>query len=181
MGKLSALPQDTAPTGDDYTVSVDTTSGQTKKVLLSDLLSYIYNNKPTSNIQTTTITPANFTTSSVSYTDYTGVSVSITTSANTSGKVLVELYCGWVDNTTAGALSYTSITNSSNTELVSGIKGGIGASNYGVPVYMKVLVTGLSASTSYTYKARVKVGSGSGVWGSSVITGTTITATEVFA
>lgn len=39
MGKLSALPQDSTPTGDDYTVTVDTGSGQTKKVLISDLFS----------------------------------------------------------------------------------------------------------------------------------------------
>ena len=41
MTKITALPADSSPTGDDYTVSVDTTSGQTKKVLLSDLLAYI--------------------------------------------------------------------------------------------------------------------------------------------
>jgi len=41
MTKISTLPQDNSPTGDDYTVTVDTGSGQTKKVLLSDLLTYV--------------------------------------------------------------------------------------------------------------------------------------------
>lgn len=38
MGKITTLPQDTAPTGADYTVTVETSSGQTKKVLLSDMI-----------------------------------------------------------------------------------------------------------------------------------------------
>lgn len=46
MTKISTLPQDTSPTGDDYTVTVDTGSGQTKKVLLSDLITLIYDNYP---------------------------------------------------------------------------------------------------------------------------------------
>lgn len=41
MPKISTLPQDTAPTGDDYTVTIETASGQTKKVLLSDMLTYM--------------------------------------------------------------------------------------------------------------------------------------------
>ncbi len=39
MTKITALPADNTPSSDDYTVTVDTTSGQTKKVLLSDLFS----------------------------------------------------------------------------------------------------------------------------------------------
>ena len=41
MTKISTLPADSAPSSDDYIVVNDSTSGQTKKVLLSDLLSYI--------------------------------------------------------------------------------------------------------------------------------------------
>jgi hypothetical protein len=41
MTKITALPSDSTPTGDDYTVTVDTGSGQTKKVLLSDVLAYV--------------------------------------------------------------------------------------------------------------------------------------------
>lgn len=51
MTKISTLPADSAPTGDDYTVTVDTGSGQTKKVLLSDLLSYIAGTGPFSPAQ----------------------------------------------------------------------------------------------------------------------------------
>ena len=46
MTKITALPADTSPSTDDYTVTVDTGSGQTKKVLLSDLLSMYFNNAP---------------------------------------------------------------------------------------------------------------------------------------
>lgn len=41
MGKISTLPQDSAPSSDDYIVVNDSTSGQTKKVLLSDLYTYL--------------------------------------------------------------------------------------------------------------------------------------------
>lgn len=41
MTKISTLPQDSAPSSDDYIVVNDSTSGQTKKVLVSDLLSYV--------------------------------------------------------------------------------------------------------------------------------------------
>lgn len=179
MGKLSALPQDSSPTGDDYTVTVDTSSGQTKKVLLSSILSYIFNNKPAVNIQSTTLTPANFASSSTNYTDYTGLSVSITTSSNTSGVVLLILSLGWVDVSGASNLAYTALCDSSNNVLKSAIKGGIGTGNYGAPVTLIHPVTGLSASTSYTYKARVKVSAGAGVWGSSVITGDSLVAIEL--
>ncbi len=41
MTKISNLPQDTSPTGDDFIPSLDTTNGQTRKVLLSDIGEYI--------------------------------------------------------------------------------------------------------------------------------------------
>lgn len=41
MTKITALPADTSPTTDDITITVDTTSGQAKKVTLSDLITLI--------------------------------------------------------------------------------------------------------------------------------------------
>lgn len=41
MTKISNLPQDTAPSGDDFVPTLETTSGQTNKVLLSDIGEYI--------------------------------------------------------------------------------------------------------------------------------------------
>src|SRR4051812_32880461 len=46
MVKISALPADTAPTGTDYTNTVDAETNTTKKVLLSDLAAYLYSNAP---------------------------------------------------------------------------------------------------------------------------------------
>lgn len=46
MPKISGLPQDSSPSTDDYTITVDTTSGQAKKVSLSDLVTLIYANYP---------------------------------------------------------------------------------------------------------------------------------------
>jgi hypothetical protein len=43
MPKISQLPQDSAPTTDDYLVAVDSTSGQTKKVLVSDVETLAFN------------------------------------------------------------------------------------------------------------------------------------------
>lgn len=179
MGKLSALPQDSTPSTDDYTVTVDTGSGQTKKILLSDLITLIYNNKPAVNIQRTTLSPANFSTNSTSYVDYTGLSVSITTSSNTSGVVLIILSSGWFDVTIASNLAYLALCDSSNNELKSVIKGGIGTGNYGVPTTIVHAVTGLSPNTTYTYKARVKASSGTLTAGTGVVTGDSITALEL--
>ena len=39
MSKISAYGEDTGPTGDDYTITIDTTSGANKKVKLSSLRS----------------------------------------------------------------------------------------------------------------------------------------------
>lgn len=41
MTKISNLPQDTNPTGTDFVPTLETTSGQTNKVLLSDIGEYI--------------------------------------------------------------------------------------------------------------------------------------------
>ena len=41
MTKISNLPQDTSPTGTDFVPTLETTSGQTNKVLLSDIGEYI--------------------------------------------------------------------------------------------------------------------------------------------
>jgi hypothetical protein len=49
MPKISGLPQDTSPTTDDYIVTLDSTSGTDKKVLLSSL-SGLFNVKRTSTI-----------------------------------------------------------------------------------------------------------------------------------
>lgn len=46
MTKISQLPADSAPTSDDYVVMNDSTSGQTKRVLLSDLDTQVYNALP---------------------------------------------------------------------------------------------------------------------------------------
>jgi len=46
MTKITQLPQDTSPTTDDLTITVDSTSGQAKKLLLSDLITLIYANYP---------------------------------------------------------------------------------------------------------------------------------------
>jgi hypothetical protein len=130
------------------------------------------------NIQSTTLSGAAFTTTSTSYTDYTSLSVTITTSANTSGKVLLSLYIGWVDSTVDN-LVYAAITDSSNTVLVSSVRKRA-ATNNGEAMTMFYPVTGLSASTSYTYKCRVKVAAGTGTYNSTVITnGATIMAQEL--
>lgn len=50
MGKITNLPQDTSPSGSDYTVTVETASGQTKKVLLSDMLTYMMTGSFTGNL-----------------------------------------------------------------------------------------------------------------------------------
>lgn len=42
MTKISALPQDTAPTNTDYIIVNDSETGVTKKVLLSDLAAKLY-------------------------------------------------------------------------------------------------------------------------------------------
>lgn len=179
MGKISALPADSSPSSDDYTVTVDTSSGQTKKILLSDLITLIFNNKPAVNIQSTTLAPANFNTTSASYTDYTGLSVSITTSSNTSGKVLIILESNWFDVNSASALAYLALCDSSNNVLKAIIKGGIGVGNYGTPATIVHTITGLSPSTTYTFKARVKVSAGTLTAGSGVVTGDSITAIEL--
>lgn len=44
MGKISTLPSDNSPSPDDYIVVNDSTSGQTKKVLLNDLASMVSQN-----------------------------------------------------------------------------------------------------------------------------------------
>ncbi len=41
MTKISNLPQDSTPSSDDFTITVDTTSGQAKKVSLADLGTYL--------------------------------------------------------------------------------------------------------------------------------------------
>jgi hypothetical protein len=41
MVKITGLPADTSPSTDDITITVDTTSGQAKKLLLSDLITLI--------------------------------------------------------------------------------------------------------------------------------------------
>lgn len=63
MTKISALPLDTAPTLDDFTVTVDNGTGSTKKVTLSSLMSLMFANfdwslnmKAASNTSAPTIT-----------------------------------------------------------------------------------------------------------------------------
>jgi len=43
MGKISQLPPDSSPSADDYTVTVDSSTNQTKKVRLSDLVTSVVN------------------------------------------------------------------------------------------------------------------------------------------
>lgn len=46
MPKITGLPQDSSPSTDDFTITVDTTSGQAKKVTLADLATLVYNSLP---------------------------------------------------------------------------------------------------------------------------------------
>lgn len=52
MGKISSYPQDTAPSGDDVVITIDTGSGSNRKVALSDLLSYMFTNVSASQLLT---------------------------------------------------------------------------------------------------------------------------------
>lgn len=119
-----------------------------------------------------------FNTNSTSYVDVTGASVTITTSLNSTGKVLLTANVGWVDNSAAGNLNYIAITDSSNNVLVSAINNQA-TNNRSSPVGLSKLVTGLSANTAYTFKLRAKTAGGTLYLSSTVITnGITLQAEE---
>ena len=68
MTKVSDLPADNAPSSDDYIVVNDSTSGQTKKVLLSDLITLTYANYPATAWASWTPSWTNFTPSAATIT-----------------------------------------------------------------------------------------------------------------
>ena len=130
------------------------------------------------NIVETLLGASGFNTTSTSYVDITGATITITTSAVTSGKVRLDAVCGWIDNSTSGALTYTALTDSSNNILNDGIHGG--TAGQGDSTSLHKVVTGLSPSTSYTFKLRGKVSTGTGYYGSGVLTnGTNLIAQEI--
>lgn len=95
MPKISTLPPDSAPTGDDYTVTVDTGTNQTKKVKISDLVLAIVNQMTTTAITKRTtvmneIAGANPTqTISTTFTDVTYWSSNFTTSG---GEIIIHAH-----------------------------------------------------------------------------------------
>ena len=86
MTKISNLPADSAPTSDDYIVVNDSTSGQTKKVLLSDLLTFTTNG--VSELLGSTVTASVAGVNSTTYVDFTNGSVTFTM-PTTARKVLI--------------------------------------------------------------------------------------------
>lgn len=124
--------------------------------------------KMTPNIVQTVEGASQTTTTSTSYVDYNSMSVSITTSPTTSGKVLVSLSVGAVDNGNSGAVTYVAIADGSNAVLTSGLSVRTTTSNSN-PMFLKYLIEGLSPNTTYTYKMRVKVSAGKGYYNASVL------------
>ena len=84
MGKISGLPLNTAVVGTDLTVIVETASGQTKRVLFSDLVLSVLSQMSSSGVskRTTIMDEVALTSQSIStsFADITNASGSITTS-----------------------------------------------------------------------------------------------------
>lgn len=118
------------------------------------------------------------TTTSTSYTDITGATVTVNLTDSSSGKVKLTVTCGWIDNS-GDNLTYLAICDNSNNVLISGLRKR-GTTNQGESMSLITIVQGLTAGSSYTYKLRIKVSGGTGYYNSTVLSnGITFIAEEL--
>ena len=143
---------------------------------VKDFIDYLYNKiSPDIDIYQSS---SQKTTTSTSYADLTGASVSITLADNSSGNVRLSVSCGWVDNS-GDNLTYLAICDDSNNVLISGVRKRA-SNNNGEVLSLSTVVQGLTPGSTYTYKLRIKVSAGTGYYNSTVLkNGLTFIAEEL--
>lgn len=150
MTKITQLPQDTSPTTDDLTITVDSTSGQAKKLLLSDLIVLIGNTLSTTYAtKRTTIfneqNASSYTNATSTMSDVTGwTGGSITT---TGGDVIFSIDLSGYHQTSGNVNNYRLVVGSSNYPSATGWSIYFNELNSHKNHSRHVLVTGLSAGT----------------------------------
>ncbi len=154
MTKISNLPADSAPTSDDYIVVNDSTSGQTKKVLLSDLLTFTTNG--VSELLGSTVTASVAGVNSTTYVDFTNGSVTFTM-PTTARKVLI-LVSFSINGSAANLLEWAVREGAS--VLLTGREPMNGTGGWTSTVSGQIIVTPTAGSHTYKISANRATGSG---------------------